>query len=87
VRSLYRTRNLVPPHLMADLTKGRVLVTNWHVFEPQAVQIGGVSARVPRAGVPLRVRDTVTIGDRPLQRGGNATSLLMTLNARWRPGC
>jgi type III restriction enzyme len=34
------------------------------VFEPQAVQIGGVSARVTRAGVPVRVRDTVTIGDK-----------------------
>jgi type III restriction enzyme len=26
--SLYRTRDLVPQHLMADLTKGRVVVTN-----------------------------------------------------------
>ena len=34
--SLYRTRDLVPPHLMPDLAKGRVLVTNWHVFEPQS---------------------------------------------------
>ena len=33
--SLYRTRDLVPAHLMPDLTQGRVLVTNWHVFEPQ----------------------------------------------------
>src|SRR5207237_9756204 len=32
--SLYRTRDLVPVHLMADLAKGRVLITNWHVFEP-----------------------------------------------------
>ena len=36
--SLYRTRDLVPAHLMADLTKGQVIVTNWHVFEPQSVQ-------------------------------------------------
>ena len=28
-----------------------MLVTNWHVFEPQAVQTGGVSAKVPKAGV------------------------------------
>ncbi|MGH7342677.1 MAG: DEAD/DEAH box helicase family protein, partial [Candidatus Rokuibacteriota bacterium] len=35
--SLYRTRDLVAPHLMPDLVKGRVLVTNWHVFEPQSV--------------------------------------------------
>ncbi len=30
--SLYRTRDLVPSHLMPLLTQGRVLVTNWHVF-------------------------------------------------------
>ena len=30
---------------MPDLTQGRVLVTNWHVFEPQGLQIGGVRAR------------------------------------------
>ena len=30
---------------MPDLRKGRVLVTNWHVFEPQGMQAGGVSAR------------------------------------------
>ena len=60
--SLYRTRDLVPPHLMTLLTQGRVLVTNWHVFEPQAVQTGGVSAKVSKAGVPLRTRETITIG-------------------------
>jgi type III restriction enzyme len=60
--SLYRTRDLVPGHLMTDLTKGRVLVTNWHVFEPQAIQTSGVSAKVAKAGVPVRVRETITIG-------------------------
>lgn len=60
--SIYRTRDLVPPHLIADLAQGRVLVTNWHVFEPQTVQTGGVSAKVTRAGVPVRVRETITIG-------------------------
>ena len=60
--SLYRTRDLVPPHLMADLMKGRVLVMNWHVFEPQGVQTGGTSAKVTKAGVPVRIRETITIG-------------------------
>jgi len=60
--SLYRTRDLVPPHLMADLTKGRVLVTNWHVFEPQGIQTGGASGKVVKAGVPVRIRETITIG-------------------------
>lgn len=60
--SLYRKRDLVPPHMMSDLSKGRVMVTNWHVFEPQAVQVGGTSARVAKAGVPVKIRETITIG-------------------------
>ncbi|MBI3106973.1 MAG: DEAD/DEAH box helicase family protein [Candidatus Rokubacteria bacterium] len=60
--SLYRNRDLVSSHLMADLVKGRVLVTNWHVFEPQGVNPGGVSAKVTRAGVAVRTMETITIG-------------------------
>ncbi len=60
--SIYRKRDLVPPHLVADLTKGRVLVTNWHVFEPQGIQTGGVSARVSKAGKRVVVRESITIG-------------------------
>jgi len=54
--------NLVPQHFMADLTKGRVLVMNWHVFEPQGIQTGGVSAKVSKAGVPVRIKETIAIG-------------------------
>jgi type III restriction enzyme len=69
--SLYRTRDLVPAHLMPDLAKGRVLVTNWHVFEPQGVQVGGVSARVNKAGRTVTVRETITIGPKTTTgRGG-----------------
>lgn len=60
--SLYRTRDLVPPWFMDDLRKGRVLVTNWHVFEPQTPQTSGVSARVNRTGVAQRTRETIVIG-------------------------
>jgi type III restriction enzyme len=59
--SLYRTRDLVPSHVMPLLTQGRVLVTNWHVFEPQAIQTGGVGARVNKAGVEIRTKETITI--------------------------
>ncbi|MCY7303897.1 MAG: DEAD/DEAH box helicase family protein [Thermoleophilia bacterium] len=31
--SIYRTRDLVPAHLMPLLRRGRVLVKNWHEFE------------------------------------------------------
>ena len=61
--SLYRKRDLVPPgQMMTDLTKGRVIVTNWHVFEPQGVQTGGVTSRANKSGVPKIVRETVRIG-------------------------
>ncbi len=60
--SLYRLRDLVPSHLMPSLTQGRVLVTNWHVFEPQSIQTGGVGARVNKAGVEVRTKETITIG-------------------------
>jgi type III restriction enzyme len=69
--SLYRTRDLVPSHLMPSLSQGRVLVTNWHVFEPQSVQAGGESAKVVRAGVPVRTRETITIGPRTTTARGS----------------
>lgn len=62
--SLYRTRDLAPPHLMPELSKGRVLVTNWHVFEPQGVKAGGDSAKVLKVGVEVRTPETIVIGDR-----------------------
>lgn len=49
--SLYRTRDIVPPHLMSDLRKGHVLIHNWHVLEPQDLnQVGGTGARVVKRG-------------------------------------
>jgi type III restriction enzyme len=62
--SLYRTRDLVPPHLMPLLTQGRVIVTNWHVFQPQEMQQGGVSAKVVKAGVPVRAIQRINIGSK-----------------------
>jgi type III restriction enzyme len=62
--SLYRKRDLVPPHMMKDLSEGKVVIANWHVFEPQAQQVGGVSAKVSKAGVEVRTRETITIGDK-----------------------
>ncbi len=60
--SLYRKADIVPPHLMADLTQGQVLVTNWHVFEPQTSQAGGVSARVVKTGRRETIPELVHIG-------------------------
>jgi type III restriction enzyme len=69
--SLYRTRDLVPKHLMQDLMKGRVLVTNWHVFEPQTSQVGGVSARVNKSGVRVKTTEQVKIGMKTTKARGS----------------
>lgn len=60
--SLYRTRDLVPQDLMPSLRQGRVLVTNWHLFEKQGVHTGGIGAKVSRAGVPVVLREKIIIG-------------------------
>lgn len=60
--SLYRIRDLVPPHLMPLLTQGRIIIHNWHIFEPQSMQAGGTGAKVIKSGVPVRTRELITIG-------------------------
>ncbi|RJP18231.1 MAG: type III restriction endonuclease subunit R [Candidatus Omnitrophota bacterium] len=60
--SIYRTRDLVPPELTPQLTQGRVLVTNWHIFERREMQVGETSAKVSRAGVPIRTTEKIQIG-------------------------
>ena len=62
--SLYRKADLVPTHLMPDLGQGRVLVTNWHVFEPQTSQAGGVGGRVVKAGRRETVPEIIHIGQK-----------------------
>lgn len=57
--SLYQTRDLVPSPMMPDLAKGRILTTNWHIFEPRSNQAGN---KVVKAGRRLTVRETVHIG-------------------------
>ncbi len=84
--SLYRTRDLVSPHLMPDLTKGRVLVTNWHVFEPQGAQSGGVSARVNKSGVAIRTRETITIGTKTTTARGRRYLTLEELDRQVAAG-
>ncbi|MGH8470961.1 MAG: BPTD_3080 family restriction endonuclease, partial [Gammaproteobacteria bacterium] len=62
--SLYRTRDLVPSHLMPLLSQGRVLITNWHVFEPHGIQVTGTGAKVVKAGKVVRVPERISIGER-----------------------
>jgi len=69
--SVYRSRDLVPPHLMPQLSQGKVVVTNWHVFEPQSVQVGRASARVVRAGVRVQETETIRIGQKTTTARGS----------------
>ncbi len=63
--SLYRTRDLVPRHLMPLLARGRVFVTNWHVFEPQEMgRVGDVPSRVIRRGVIEERDELIHIGEK-----------------------
>ncbi|MGI8604947.1 MAG: BPTD_3080 family restriction endonuclease [Verrucomicrobiales bacterium] len=62
--SLYRTRDLLPGHLLPQLTQGKVIVTNWHVFEPQLPQPAGDGGRVVKAGVPVLTTETIRIGEK-----------------------
>lgn len=62
--SLYRTRDLVPAGiLMERLRQGKLLVTNWHVFEPQAV-VEGDAAKVVKRGREVLTTETIRIGDK-----------------------
>lgn len=69
--SLYRTRDLVPPHLMPRLAQGRIIVTNWHVFEQQSPSVGGQSSRVVRTGHAETRRERVTIKDKTTTARGS----------------
>lgn len=61
--SLYRTRDLVPEHFMPLLAKGRLLVSNWHLFERREANVGEVSAKVLRTGQRLTRVETVHISE------------------------
>jgi type III restriction enzyme len=56
--SLYRTRDLVPGHLMPQLSQGKVVITNWHVLERKTAQ----EARVMRTGVLETREERIYIG-------------------------
>jgi len=66
--SLYHTRDLVPETMMPDLAKGRVIILNWHVFEPQSP---GGGARVEKRGVPRTTTEWIIIGGKRTTMRGN----------------
>jgi type III restriction enzyme len=78
--SVYRKRDLVPPQLMPSLRQGKVLVKNWHDFNPQTPQIGGVSAKVTKIGVPLRTKELFNIGPKTTTARGSRYITLKELD-------
>jgi type III restriction enzyme len=62
--TLYRSRDLVPVHLMSRLAQGRVVVTNWHVFEPRTQGVGSDTSRVTKIGRAVTRVERVIIGDK-----------------------
>ena len=49
--SLYRTRQLVPPHRMEELRRGEVMIANWHRLAKKEINtVNGVSANVVKTG-------------------------------------
>src|SRR5882757_1282372 len=54
--SLYRQRDLVPEHLMVELTKGGVIIANWHrLAKKETNTVNGDSAKVVKTGEPIEV--------------------------------
>lgn len=54
--SLYRTRQLVPPHRMEELRRGEVMIANWHrLAKKETNSVNGASAKVVKAGEPVEV--------------------------------
>lgn len=84
--SVYRKRDLVPPQLMPTMRQGKILVTNWHVFEPRTPQTGGVSAKVTKVGVPVRTKELFNIGPKTTTARGSRYITLKELDAKVSSG-
>ena len=66
--SLYRTFDLIPPHLMNDLRRGQMIITNWHVLEAKETNtVGRATSRVVRRGLPRKVKVTRNINGKKVE--------------------
>ncbi|MGH7082804.1 MAG: hypothetical protein ACREFV_10090, partial [Acetobacteraceae bacterium] len=70
--SIYVTRDLVPPALRADLSRGRAMVRNRHVLQPQQ-PAGSAGHRVVRAGQAETRTEWVVIGPATTTARGSRT--------------
>jgi type III restriction enzyme len=54
--SLYRTRQLVPPHRMEELRRGEVMIANWHrLAKKETNTVNGDAAKVVKTGEAVEV--------------------------------
>lgn len=54
--SLYRTRQLVPPHRMEELRRGEVMIANWHrLAKKETNTVNGDAAKVVKTGEPVEI--------------------------------
>jgi Type III restriction enzyme, res subunit len=84
--SLYRTRDLIPERLMPELQQGRVIIWNWHVFEPQGSAVGGTGARVIKAGKAIEATETFTVAGKTTSLHGKKYITPEVLDARVAKG-
>jgi type III restriction enzyme len=84
--SLYRTRDLVPERLMSDLQQGRVIIWNWHVFEPQGSAVGGTGARVVKAGKAVETTEKFIVARKTTSLHGKKYITPEVLDARVAKG-
>jgi type III restriction enzyme len=84
--SLYRTRDLVPERLMPELNHGRVVIWNWHVFEPQGSSVGGTGARVVKTGKATRTTETFVVARKTTSFRGTKYMTPEVLEARLAKG-
>jgi type III restriction enzyme len=80
--SIYRSRDLVPAHLMPQLTRGKVIAVNWHILAPQAPTVGGDGGRVVKVGVPVTSTETIKVGDKNETKRGTRWLTRETLVAQ-----
>jgi type III restriction enzyme len=84
--SLYRTRDLVPERLMPELLQGRVIIWNWHQFEPHGSAVGGTGARVVKAGKPVKTPETFVVAGKTTSFHGKKYITPDALDARVASG-
>jgi type III restriction enzyme len=84
--SLYRTRDLIPERLMPDLQQGRVIIWNWHVFEPQGSGVGGTGARVVKAGKAIETTENFVVARKTTSFHGKKYITPEVLDARVAKG-